>query len=74
MNQRFERGDIVQITTEEDPWYPALGIVDDVKPWGIQFFVLVPTGNREAGSVNQAFKRLVNGDFKVVGRASILPD
>ena len=68
----LQMGDIVQITDENHAWFPALAVVDEVKAWGIQVCVFVPVGNRDPGSVETAYNRLENGQFKVVGKAHLV--
>ncbi len=64
----MEPGDIVQITDPSDNWYPCLLIVSEVKSWGIQGCVIMPTpkGTREA------YYRIENGKFQVVGKAILV--
>jgi len=65
--ENLEKGCIVQITDESDPWFPCLLIVDEVKSWGIQGYLTIPpnaTGN--------AYYRIENGKFEFVGIAKIV--
>ena len=64
------RGTIVQITNEQHHWFPCLIIVDEVKSWGIQGFITIPNNSKEEANGN-AFIRLKNEDFEVVGKANI---
>lgn len=68
-----EPHDIVQITDETHPWYPALLIVGEVKPWGVQACALIPASNAAPKSCNQAWNRLKTGSFERVGRAVVVP-
>lgn len=64
-------GDIVQVTDETHPWFPALLIVSEVKVWGVQAGCLVPRSNVE-NDVATAWNRLKTGSFERVGAAVIL--
>ncbi len=69
MNVR--QGDIVQVTNHQHHWYPALLIVDEVKSWGVQAMLLTPEDNTGTKPIRQAYIRLPNEDFQVVGVAVI---
>lgn len=64
-------GDIVQITDEEHPWYPALLIVDEVKSWGVQAACLMPQSNGSPSECGQAFNRLRFAEIEIVGAARV---
>jgi hypothetical protein len=66
-----EAGDIVQITDQAHPWFPAVLVVDEVKVWGVQAYVLMPESNVPPSSCSQAFNRLRWGTFERVGAAVI---
>jgi hypothetical protein len=51
-------GDVVQISDSEHPWFPALGIVDDVKSWGYVIYILVPQSNEAPHSIGTAYNRM----------------
>lgn len=67
-NKMIAKGDIVQITNTKCEWYPCLLIVDEVKTWGIQGYVLVPTPS----GVGSAYYRVNTEDFDKVGKAIIV--
>lgn len=68
-----ERGDIVQITDPEHPWYPCLLIVGEVKSWGVQACVLSPGSNDGSKPPGEFWNRLATVRFEVVGKARIVP-
>jgi hypothetical protein len=69
----MERGDIIQVTDETNRWYACLLVVDEVKPWGVQAYITIPTNDDEPNG--NAFYRIENGKFEKVGKAAmILPD
>lgn len=70
MTKSVNRNDIVQIIDEGHPWFPALLVVSEVKPWGVQAYTLIVTNNEEPNG--QAYNRLPTGTFEVVGRAVIV--
>jgi hypothetical protein len=65
MKQNF----IVQITNEKHPWFPCLIIVDEVKEWGVQGYITIPTNDEIPN--NNAFIRLPKADYETVGAAVI---
>jgi hypothetical protein len=70
---QIKRGDIIQITDEANRWYPCLLVVDEVKSWGVQAYLTVPTNDDEPNG--NAFYRIENGKFEKVGQAVIaLPE
>jgi (2Fe-2S) ferredoxin len=66
----LEPGDVVQITKPERHWYPALLIVEEVKPWGVQAYCLIPEKNTGPASV--AYTRLKWEEIERVGRAILI--
>ncbi|MDH5626668.1 MAG: hypothetical protein OEY69_00100 [Candidatus Krumholzibacteria bacterium] len=63
----------MQITQQDDPWYPALLIVDEVKSWGVQAYCLVPNSNDPKGEKpGQAYRRLSFELIMWVGAAEIV--
>ncbi len=46
-------------------------IVDEIKPWGVQAYALVPKSNDGSTPAGQAFNRLPYGCFKKVGEALV---
>ena len=63
--------DIIQITDESDPWFPALLIVSGVASYGVQAYCLIPRSNNE-GPAQQAYRRLLTGKFVVVGSSVVV--
>ena len=63
----IKKNDIVQITDENDNWYPCLLIVDEVKSWGIQGYLTIPGPDK-----GNAYYRVSNGKFEKVGKANIV--
>lgn len=66
------KGDIIQITNEEHPWFPALLVVTEVKNWGVQACVLSPVSNKQ-GPCAQTFNRLNSREYELVGKAVYIP-
>ncbi len=66
-------GDIVQITDEAHPWYPAVLVVGEVKAWGVQACVIVPESNDGTKPPVQMWNRLRTGSFAKVGAAEVVP-
>ena len=65
--ENLEKGSIIQITDEDDPWFPCILIVDEVKSWGILGYLTIPpnaTGN--------TYCQIANGKFEVIGLAKII--
>lgn len=61
-------GDILQIDPAHDPRYGGcLMVVEEVKTWGYQGYVLTPAGGR-------VYYRVPNGGYAKVGRARWLPE
>jgi hypothetical protein len=64
-------GDVVQITDESLPWFPAFVLVTEEKSFGIQGCVFIPQGNEECNHCQQAFIRLRREQYEVIGEAVI---
>lgn len=67
----IKEGDIVQITQEDDPWFPSLLVVSEVKRWGVQAYVIVPNSNDGSEKPGHAYRRLKSELFEKVGMAVI---
>ena len=67
----MQQGDIVQIIDETHPWVPALLVVDEVKSWGVQAYVIVPQKNDGSEQCGQYFNRLTSDKIKKVGKVVI---
>lgn len=66
-----ERNNIVQITAESHHWFPALAVVEEVLSWGgVLAYVIMVDNTPEPNG--QAYIRLKNEDFEVVGNAVIV--
>lgn len=65
----MKKGDIIQIIDQKDNWYPCLLIVDEVKSWGVQAYILIP--NNDGRDPGIAYYRISNGKFESVGVALI---
>ena len=65
-----EEGTIIQIINEKHHWFPCLIIVDEVKSWGIQGYIAIPTNDEERN--NPAYIRLKTEEFEIVGKANIV--
>lgn len=72
MNQtNVTAGDIVQITDEKHPWYPALLIVDEVRNWGVIAYIIIPKSNDGTEPAPVAYNRLPYNQIARVGEATI---
>jgi hypothetical protein len=61
----MKKGTIVQITNENDKWFPCLLVVDEVKGFGVQGYITIP-------QKGDAYYRVKTGDFEVVGEAKVV--
>lgn len=61
------RGDIIQVTKENDPWRGCILMVDEPKSFGCQAFVKIP-------GRGEAYIRLEWGEFEKVGNAVLVPE
>ena len=68
----MKQGDIVQITKEDDAWFPSLLIVSDVTLWGVEAYCIMPNSNDGSEKVGNAYRRLGFGMFEKVGSAVIV--
>lgn len=64
-------GNIIQITDASHPWYPSLLIVDEVHPWGVQAYAILPKSNDGSELPAEAYNRLKFEQIEVVGVAAI---
>lgn len=67
----YAEGDVIQITDQAHPWYPALLIVDEVKRWGVQAYVVVPKSNDGNQWPSLAYNRLTYDQIAQVGPALV---
>lgn len=67
---KTEVNDIIQITDDTHHWFPCLLIVSEAKSWGVQAYAHIPSNE---GKRSQAFNRLKDGEYEVVGKAVIVP-
>lgn len=63
-------GDIVQITNDQHHWYPCILVVSELKSFGIQGFVFMPSN--DGSGTGEAYIRLRHGEFERVGAAVIM--
>ncbi len=68
------KNDIIQITDESHPWFPALLIVDEERGWGVLATCLIPASNVPGSRCDRAPIRLETGRFVAVGKAWIAPE
>jgi hypothetical protein len=68
----LNKGDIVQIINERNRWFPCLVIVNEIKDFGIQGYITLPTNDEEANG--NAFIRLNSEDITKVGCAELFLD
>jgi hypothetical protein len=69
-------GDVIQIVDIGHGWFPALLVVNEVKPWGVQAYTIMPRSNMRAGEkgyapASEGYNRLEWHQFSVVGRAVV---
>jgi len=64
-------GDIIQITNEDDPWFPSLLIVSEVKSWGVQAYTIIPASNTGDEKPGNAYRRLKYELVTKVGTAAV---
>lgn len=69
-NETISNGDVIQITNAQHHWFPALCIVDEIKGFGCQAYVIVPQRNDAPQSVAEAYIRLNTSDYERIGVAS----
>lgn len=67
---KIEVNSIVQITKETHYWFPALVIVSELKSFGIQGYVFLPSNDIKDRKVDI---RLEHDDYEAVGKAIIVP-
>ena len=60
----LNKNDIVQITNQEHNWFPCLIIVDKVKSWGIQGYIILPTNDDKPNG--SAYTRLKTEDYEPI--------
>ena len=63
----MKKGAVVQITDKSNRWFPCLAIVEEVKNWGVQGYVLVPRNN----GISQLYLRIGKEHYQEVGTAVI---
>jgi len=63
----LNNGDVVQIINEEHHWFPCLVVVQEVKTWGVQAYLLTPP----MGEFGVAYIRVKNADIKLIGQAEV---
>jgi hypothetical protein len=61
-------GDIVQITDQQERWFQALLVVEEVRRWGVQGHALVPGPN----GVQRAYYRVAHDRYQLVGTAALV--
>ena len=59
--------DVIQLDPAQSPWGPLLCIVDEVKPWGVQCYALVPEHREEPP--NRMYLRVEHGKYSYIGEA-----
>lgn len=57
--------DIVQVTNQDNDWFPCLVVVTEIKSFGIQGYTSVPRGG-------DAYIRLMSADYEKVGTAAVV--
>ena len=65
IQMEVESGSIIQANENAGDWCGCLLIVDEVKSWGVQAYMMVP-------KKGTAFIRLNNDEFDLVGKAVLV--
>ena len=65
IQMEVESGSIIQANENSGDWCGCLLIVDEVKSWGVQAYMMVP-------KKGTAFIRLNNDEFDLVGKAVLV--
>ena len=60
----IEPGDVIQIELDHK-WQACLAVVDEVRPWGVLAYVLIPENDGRVPGA--AFIRLKTGEFISLG-------
>ena len=66
----LNEGDIIQITDESNKWYPCLLVISEVKPWGVQAYITIPSNDGK--QPQNAYYRIENGKFEKIGVAALI--
>lgn len=64
-------GDIVQVTNDSHHWFGCLIVVTEPRGWGVIGYITIPNNEREKPN-GDAFIRLNNEDFEIVGHAVLV--
>ena len=62
-----EKDDIVQVTNDDNEWFPCLVVVSELKAFGIQGYTSIP-------KKGQAYIRLKFEDYEKVGTALVVAE
>lgn len=68
MSEKLSEHDIIQISPSHK-WGGCLAVVDEVKSWGCQAYVAIPSN--DGAPPGNAYIRLSTGDFEAVGAKAI---
>lgn len=60
----IEKGTIIQVINPKHDWYPSVLIVKEIKEFGVQAYMTIPTKG-------EAYVRIEYKDLKVVGHAKV---
>ena len=64
----LHKNSVVQVVDKDHPFFPALVVVDEIKRWGIQGYVNVPTGKE----THRAHVRVKWDSLVRVGQAIVI--
>lgn len=67
MEKEIVKDDIVQITNKNNPWFPCLVIVQEIKSFGLQGYTTIP-------KKGDAYIRLHKEDYELVGKAKVVAE
>lgn len=65
-------GDVIQCDPKTSRWGPVLVIVEEVRPWGVQGYFMMPArvGGGPTTIEGRAYVRVKSGEFVRIGRAT----
>lgn len=72
IEQPSKVGHIIQITNPDHHWFASLLVVEEEKSWGVMAYVHIPANDGTSGG--DAYIRVENKDYEIVGKAIIVHD
>lgn len=68
--QPADRGDIIQITKGDHPWFPCLLVVTEARGFGCQAYAMIP--HNDGSPTGNAYLRITAEDYVIVGSAVVM--